>query len=249
MGTLIYGKPGPKAIRFNGTSQYAWVHNPACHTETQGAMAFWIKFNAINTVDGVKRVISLHVSDPGNNSLYIFGLRRIVNYGNSNNYLDITYRQTNGGAVYATSGSTPISAGTQLHVAFGSDGVIYLNGVAESANNWKSDHLDMAASNPNYWFGGISGSNHDLAIAVGRLAGSPSGNYGSFDMAKLLHLPGRPFTATEAAEIYAAGIGGDPALLSMYASLAPIYLFNGDGDDSIGTEDLTMVGSPTYVTP
>lgn len=241
MGTIV----GPliQAIHFDGTSRYAWKANPTFKNASAGGVSIWFRLTATFTSNGGRFLFTMADSGTlvGTYGKFIaFGVRRNSALG-TGTFLDILSIPSGSSPTYGKVGSTPLSAGVWYNAIFGSDGKIYLNGVEETYQYW-TNHFTSG------WFNSFTATNKDLGVGAMRIAGSPS-NFFFGDMMNVNYLPGRPFTSTEAAEIYAAGMSAPPSTLSMYASLAPIYTFNGNTDDLLGAENLTAVASPTFIDP
>lgn len=243
MGTIV----GPliQAMHLDGTSQYAWKANSTFKDASAGGVSIWFRLTATLAANGATTLFC--VADSGTQvgtfGKYIFFCARRNNAAfGTGTYLDITSIPTGSSPVLTKSGSTALSAGVWYNVIFGSDGKIYLNGV-EEIYQYRSGAYYTSG-----WFSMFTATNKDLAVGAQKKAGSPSAFFGG-DLMNMNYLPGRSFTSTEAAEIYAAEKCAPPSSLSMYASLAPIYTFNGNTNDLLNVENLTAVASPTYISP
>lgn len=230
-----------KAIRFNGTSQLVYINNPSFKSDSAGFVSGWVRFPSLLVADGQMAIFTQNVSDAGNDSTYLFSLRRNTGNGNTNCYLDIIYRATNGGTAYAKSGSTAISANTWYHFVVGSGGKIYLNGTEETYQYWIANHFASG------WLGGLSGSNFDFALAGIRRAGVVS-SYGQCDLNELTVGNAAP-TSGDATEMYNSGVTKDPNAFTtgLRAKIVLNLGFENNTVPYIGSGTYTAVGSPTYV--
>lgn len=233
-----------QALHLDGTSQYAYLANPSFQADSAGAISMWVRINTALTSDGAYALMSL--SDSGTKvgtygRFLLFSARRSAGFGNTNTYLDLAYTGA-GSNVACKSGSTVLPTGSWFNVITGSSSKLYFGGSEETTYQyWNPVHITTPV-----WYSGVAGSNHDLAFGNNRLASAATASYSPIDICKVMYLSGRTFTGTEAAEVAALGVDGDMSSLSMYASLSPLYPFDGDANDSIGTQHLTLVGSPTY---
>ena len=241
MGTIV----GPliQAMHLDGSTQYAWKADPTFKDDSAGGISFWFRLTATLAADGAMIIFSM--GDAGAKvgtygKSISFGLRRNTALG-TGTFLDILSIPSGSSPTYDKAGSTPLSAGVWYNAISGSDGKIYLNGVEETYQYW-TGHFTSG------WFNSFTATNKDLAVGASRKAGSTAAFFGG-DLMNVNYLPGRSFTSTEAAEIYAAGMSAPPSSLSMYASLAPIWTFNGNTNDLLNVENLTAVASPTYISP
>lgn len=246
MGTLIGSIfPNDFARRYNGTSQCDWLANPASMNDTVGAVSFWFYVPVLLTGNGLYPIYSLSDSGPKVGAFGRFisiGIRRVTGYGNTNNYLDVTF-VGNGSSVFVKSNSTPISAAGWYHGVVTSNAEIYLNAATPaytakwSTYNWVGGQ----------WFGSVGGTNKDLAIASNRLAGVVT-NYGRVDLNEVIYLSAVP-TSTEVGLLYNGGTPPDPASLpsTLQAKISVYRGFENTLVPVIGSGTLTAVGSPTYI--
>lgn len=241
MGTIV----GPliQAMHIDGTSQYAWRANPSFKNASAGGVSIWVRANSLLSSAGTTGIVTMADSAGGAKKFMSFDLRRNSGFPSSTStYIGITdYHTGTGVGVYGYS-PTAISASVWINAVFGSDGNLYINGSLQTLIS--PSGLLLGAG----WYNSISAGNKDFAIGARRLAGVAS-SFSAIDIMNVNYLPGRSFTSTEAAEIYAAKKCAPPSSLSMYASLAPIYTFNGNTNDLLNVENLTAVASPTYISP
>jgi hypothetical protein len=250
MGTLIGSIfPNDFARRYNGTSQYDWLANPANMGDTVGAVSFWFYIPALLTADGFSAIYTIADSGVkvGSQGRYInIGIRRNASgYGNTNNYLDVVFIGS-GTTIYVKSNSTPISAAGWYHAVFTSNAEIYVNAATPSYTpKWTGGGgFDWITGQ---WFGSVGGTNKDLSIGARRLTGVAT-NYASVDVNEVIYLNAVP-TSTEVGLLYGGGTAPDPGLLpSTLQSKLSIYRdFENTLVPVIGSGTLTAVGSPTYI--
>lgn len=235
--------PDTKALHLDGASQYTWKADPSFKNDTAGAWSSWVRINTLLTTDGAYTLICVADSGAlvGNGKQFWFAIRRAAaQFGNTNNYLEFISLPL-GTTTYVKDGSTPLAAGTWYHVAFQSDGKIYLNGVEETYQYRLGGHYTSG------WYALFTATDKDVSIGARRLAGSPN-NYSAVDFNNTLYF-NRSLTSTEVTEIYTAGMGADPSLLSSASAIVSQYNFEGDVTDAKAVNNLTAVATPTYVTP
>ena len=234
-------------MQTNGTTQYAYVDNPTFKSNTQGALSFWSFPTSILTSEGLDALISYGDTSGSNNSLLLISQRWSVLAG-SYPRPDILTRTTNDGA-----NNTGIAAYTVTsawrHNVIQTNGTTwqwYINGVLQTTNSW-------LGTNTGDWFGDISGTNHRLVFGANYRAGVIPA-YGANKQLQAIYF-NAPLTAGEVTALYN---GGTPRTLrGMTFGATPIswWEFGGRADtgstvrDRIGTNHLTVVGSPTYVSP
>ena len=233
------------ARRYNGTSQYDWLANPGNMNDTVGAVSFWFYVPVLLTGNGTYPIYVLADSGTkvGTAGRFLFiGIRRnSVGYGNTNNYLDVTYSGS-GTTVYAKSNSTPLAAATWYHASVSSDGDIILNAATPSYIIWSGGSYWTGQ-----WFGTIGGTNKDLAIGATRLAGALT-SYGRVDVNEVIYLNAVP-TSTEVSLLYNGGTPPDPGLLpSTLQAKISVYLgFENTLVPFIGYGTPTAVGPASYI--
>ena len=244
MGTLIYGTPSwvnTKAILFNGSNQLAYKDNPDYHTAMAGCWAFDVTMMRTMTTDGGDQVITMGVTDAGNNARFLFSVRRIAEWGTSM-YFELSNRPTNTGTV-RVGGATGLAVvnGTTYRVVFGSAGKLYINGTEYTLVSRGGHNLPTAE-----WYGNMTGSNHTVAFGGLRRAGTNS-TFGNVKMDNI-HYINRVLTPTEVAEDYSKR-ALQWSTRSYAADIKHVYEFENNLNDSVGSETFTGAGSPTYVTP
>ena len=235
------------ARRYNGTSQYDWLANPANMNDTVGAVSFWFYVPVLLTSDGA--ILIYLISDSGTKvgsfgRLLSIVVRRNSGYGNTNHYLDVTFIATGSLPILTKSNSTAISAAGWYHAVVTSDAEIYINAATPSYTpRWNGGAPWVAGQ----WFGSVGGTNKDLAIASNRLAGVVT-NYGRVDLNEVIYLSAVP-TSTEVAELYGDGSIPNPASFSLALrnKISVYRSFEQTLVPVIGSGTLTAVGSPTYI--
>ena len=247
MGTLIGSIfPNNYARRYNGTSQYDWLANPANMNDTVGAVSFWFYVPVLLTSNGTYPIYVLCDAGvkvgPSGRVMFI-GIRRNGGYGNTNNYLDVTF-VGNGTIAYVKANATPITAAGWYHAVITSDAEIYVNAVTPS---YTSTWTGASAWASGQWFGSVGGTNKDLALGATRLAGAIT-SYGRVDLNEVIYLNAVP-TSTEVGLLYNGGTPPDPAFLpSTLQAKISVYLgFENTLVPFIGYGTPTAVGPASYI--
>ena len=85
--------PNDFARRYNGTSQYDWLANPANMGDTVGAVSFWFYVPVLLTGNGNYPIYT--IGDAGAKvgafgRYILISIRRNTAYGDTNNYLDVS---------------------------------------------------------------------------------------------------------------------------------------------------------------
>ncbi len=253
MGSLIGSSfRNALAMRLNGTNQYGWVDNPTFKTDTVGCFSFWFKLDALLTSDGFTTIIGYGVNDGANNSTLIIGARRNINTG-TGTYMNITVRPTNGGVISGFIAiTTPLVAGVWMYCEVESNGSTWamrINNVSQTLTDWAG-----TGSNTGDWLGDLSGSTHKLVI----------GNNYNANAIRTTWFPGvldeinyfnRTLTGPESLFLYNAGVPLNP-YRAPFGSAWKSWWRCGDSRDTnailydeIGTNNITLVNTPTLVTP
>jgi hypothetical protein len=141
------GLVSTKRIVFDGVDESLYTTTmPSQMSAQSGSISFWLEPNAINTAQGVKRILgigSTAATAPYTNSVSV-SIRRHPNYPNSTaSYIEFQIIR-NGGAATSDVGvaagvTTQIQAGTKYFIVITSDGTsntIYVNGVAQTLDNY-----------------------------------------------------------------------------------------------------------------
>lgn len=251
MGTLIGSTfRDALALRTNGTPQYASNASPTFLPNTAGAFSFWYKPTTVLTSNGFKSIIAMGNGTAGNNATFMINQRWGSATG-STPIIEILVRRTNGGTFSATVGSTTLVAGTLYHVVVQSNGTawtIYVNGVAQTLNNWQTGD----GVNPGNWFGDMVLGNPVFTIGARMFDGSP-GMYSDQDINEVTYF-NRDLTGPEITALYNGGTPGNPHRITSLGSAWKSWWRMGDSRDDattvydeIGTNNLTLVNLPSYV--
>lgn len=232
------------AVRFNGTSQYAWRANPEYKSWTAGAIGMWVRFPALLASDGVLRIFSIRGTGTGSEYWTLSLRRNASGYGNTNCYIDIAVYDGGTAARVTRSNNTPIAANTWYHIGAGSGGNLLVN-AGGSLINWSS---------PNWtgqWFGAQGYTTPNAAFGADRV-GTVASIFGRVDINNVI-IPDRAITGTEWMEHYNAGMAGDPRRLSFASAIKHGYGMESSPRDDYGVgaanEPLTLVGTPLFVAP
>lgn len=252
MGTLIGSQfLNLKATQFNGVDEYAYRADPTWKSDTQGAFSFWVYLPAVLGANGYIPLIGYGTTSGANDSGLMISARRLTTTG-SGTYLSMFVRATNGGTNYGVSATTTaLSAGTWYHVVAQSNGSarsVYINGVAQTMTVWFT-------ANSGTWFGGISGTNHRVAVASNYNAGAPSA-YGSSRIDEIDYF-NRALTGSEASWLYNGGTPRNPHRYDWAGAWHTRWRMGDSRDDAttiydeIGSDHLTLVNmdASNYVTP
>lgn len=254
MGRILGGIYGDNyCLRADGAAVYGYRANPDYQTDTAGALSLWVRFPALLTVAGIIPIASFNDSASGNDATLNIFLRKSAGYADGQQHIEVLYRATNGATPSSSSHPTVIAANTWYHIAIGSAGNVVVNGNISSPIKWFSSYAFWTGQ----WYGTISGTNHDMAFAAIRRAGSVL-NYGQCDVNQALYF-NRALVSAEWGEINTKGMGCDPRRYTFldpsyagYATLRHGYGFESSGRDDYGVgaanEPLTMV-SASYVAP
>lgn len=243
-----------KATNFNGSSQYAYVDNPSFKTDTQGAFAFWYKPTTVLSATALKTTVGYGVRDVGNDSLLQFVQRwntspSILAPYKSQPIPEVLARKTNGGTNNAAYGNHIFVAATWVHWVIQSNGTAwthYINGASVGATAW-------IGTNTGDWLGDISGSDHRLVFG-GRFRSNVADNFDDNQTNEAIYV-NRPLTSGEITTLYNGGTPPNIRGVGLGSALKSWWRFGDRGDtsslilDRIGTNHLTTVGSPTFVTP
>ena len=251
MGTLIGSTfRNTLALQTNGTTQYAYIDNPSWKADTSGAISFWTTIPSLLGANGSKIMLGYGANDAANNAMWSF--RQVRNSGlpTTNNYLAIIVRNPHAGTVnYLAATTTPLVAGTRYHVVVSSNGSaasIWINGVAQTITT-------LVGSNLGTWFGHIAGANHRFTVGCGWIANAALIFYGG--KTDEINYFDRALTAGEITSLYNGGTPVNPHRFD-FISACQMWLRCGDSRDDattlydeVGSNNFTLVGSPSYVTP
>ena len=238
------------AMRLNGTNQYGWVNNPTFKADTSGCFSFWFKLDALLTVDGVQFIIGYGVNDVANNSVINIGLRRHSVTG-TGTYLSINTRTTHGGTNNGVSGTTtPLAAGAWTYCEVETNGTTWsmrVNGVTQTITAW-------FGSNTGDWLGDLSGSDHRLVVGNNYNANAIGTAWFAGVLDEINYI-NRTLTGPESTLLYNGGTPTNP-YRAQFGSAWKSWWRCGDSRDTnailydeIGTNNITLVNTPTFVTP
>lgn len=242
-----------KAISLDGSTQNVYVNNPSFKSETSGCISFWYKPTTLLTgTDTSHTIIGLGVSDAGNNSYLSIRQRVILFVHPTNNYISIIHRTTNGGATNQIAFSTTaLTIGAWHHISIMSSGTSW----SARVNDVSQAVTVIVGSNTGDWFGDVSGSDHRMTFGGAWIANAMNGTqYNACTLDETIYV-NRTLTAPENTALYNAGAPRTVRGLGLGTALKSWWRMGDRGDtsslilDRIGTNHLTTVGSPTFVTP
>jgi len=252
MGSLIGSSfRNALAMDMNGTTQYGYVNNPTFKANTTGCFSFWFKLDALFGSDGIQTFFSLGVNSVSNNSAMLIGVRRNSATG-TGTYLSIQARTTNGGTTNGYSGTTtPLVAGSWMYAEVESNGTSWamrVNNVSQTMTNW------FGTTNTGDWLGDISGSDHKLTVGNNYVSNAlgPSWFAGVLDEINYFD---RTLIGPESLLLYNAGVPRNPYRLYAGSNWKSWWRCGDSRDtnailyDEIGTNNITLVNTPTLVTP
>lgn len=241
-----------RAMYTNGTvGQYAYTDGTTFATDTVGAMSFWFKPATIFSSDNYAAIIAFSNRSATNTATLVFGLRRHAGIGNSNTYLEITNRRTNGANSSGSIAGQVIAADTWYHVVVMSTGAVYINGTSQTMTRW----LNGAGSFATSWFGNIVAPLPRLSIGARSYNGTVDLPF-SGGVDEVMYFD-RVLTAPEVTSLYNGGAAVNPRKLfadnPTMSAATKMYVRCGDRYSSgvlrnrIGTSanDLTLVGPPS----
>jgi hypothetical protein len=237
------GAPPPagltQCLRCDGTSQLAYVSDPAFAAASVGTFYCWVRVNDLLSSSGTAGIVTLANSSVGGTGFISLDIRRDAGLPSSTStYIGVTDFKTGSGV---KDGYAPdaISANAWILIGNDSNGALYKDGTVQSAIQYSGSALSSG------WYNSAQGSNHDVAIG-GRRVASANSNFVSADIGHNRHV-NRVLTTDEWAELYVAGPTGDPSTLSFASDFSGGYNLNASLASIVSGEDLTAIGSPTYV--
>ena len=231
------------AIQFNGSTQYAYIDNPSFAGNTQGCFAFRLTPIVLPTLGSRSGIIGFAPNTAGNDSFFWISQRYSSAPFGSFPRLELGTRKVNGGAFDLLDGSSTLVAGATISVVVQSNGTtsfLYINGVAQTVSR-------ISGSNAGNWLGDISGATKRLTFGC-EWFNNALLNPGNEKMNNALYVS-RTLTGPEITEWHNGGTPNNPNRLSFRPDIVSSWRFENNLLDSIGTNHLTPVGSPTYVTP
>jgi len=259
MGSLIGSSfRNALAMRLNGTTQYGYRDDPSFKANAAGAFSLWLRPTTVLTSNRRKGIIGMGPNDAANNSFFWLSQRYQSNITPTQR-LDITTRATHGGNAHFQLGSTSLVAGSLYHIVGQSNGSttsIYVNGVAETITSYLNNFVDPpnASYNNGQWLGSISGANKRLTFGCEWFTNAIL-NPGDENIDEVNYFD-RALTGAEITALYNGGVPNNPYSIPSLLPNWKTWLRCGDSRDTnailydeIGTNNITLVNTPTFVTP
>jgi len=254
MGSLIGSSfRNALAMDLNGTNQYGWVDNPTFKTNTSGCFSFWFKLDALFTSNVAQTIIGYGVNSGSNDSLILIGPRRTTATG-TGTFMNFLTRTTNGGTFTGYSATTtPLVAGVWMYCEIESNGSatsVRINNVSQTLTKWYGTGLNDAGD----WLGDISGSDHKFLIGNHWTANVLASGYFAGVVDEINYFD-RTLTGPESLLLYNAGVPRNPYRAELGSAWKSWWRCGDSRDtnailyDEIGTNNITLVNTPTFVTP
>ncbi len=153
MGTLIGDElRNDTAAAFNGVDEYMERVLPSFLADTSGYISLWMRFNTVHSGPGSLYKGVAMVGQTGSTVVVMMGLRRDTGLPNN---IEVFVGSGANYRLYAAK-TTTIAALTWYHVVLRYSGgaySIWINGVAQTINNWFTQGSGAAPT----WFSGVSG--------------------------------------------------------------------------------------------
>jgi len=253
MGSLIGSSfRNALAMRLNGTNQYGWVDNPTFKTDTVACFSFWIKLNALLTVDGIQSIIVYGVNIAGNDATFNIGVRRNLTATGTGTYLSVLIRATHGGANIGYAGTTtPLVAGAWMYCEVedtGSAWAMRINNVSQTMT------LNIGVSaNTGGWLGDLSGASHKLVIGNSYNSNALGSTWFAGVVDEINYFSA--ITGAQSTLMYNGGTPINPHRVQFGSAWKSWWRCGDSRDtnailyDEIGTNNITLVNTPTLVTP
>lgn len=239
-------------MQLNGTSQYGWVDNPTFKTDTVACFSFWIKLNALLTVDGLQTIIGYGVNSAGNNATFNIGVRRYLPATGTGTYLSVLIRATHGGVVVGYAGTTtPLVAGAWMYCEVedtGSAWAMRINNVSQTM----TINIGVSA-NTGGWLGDISGASHKLVIGNSYNSNALGSTWFAGVVDEINYFSA--ITGAQSTLMYNGGTPINPHRVQFGSAWKSWWRCGDSRDtnailyDEIGTNNITLVNTPTLVTP
>ena len=248
MGTLIGSTfRNTLALHANGTSQYAQASSVSFRNDTLGTISLWVRFTTVPTSRSFKSIFAIGSTVGGNFSRFYVGIRWNSGAGSLPRICVGSAHPTQSTWITDAVGSTTLSAGVWYHVVVRSDGVVYVNNVLQTMTTW------LVANGPlPGWFNSVTSATYNVTIAARQ-----DTTVSQFLDARVDEITYYN-TALNPAEVLVLYNGGTPVNPHRFDFISACQMWLRCGDsrddattlyDEIGSNDFTLVGSPSYVTP
>lgn len=250
MGSLIGSQfRNALAMRLNGTNQYGWVNNPTFKTDTAGCFSFWIKLDAVFAANRGQAIFGYGANDAANDATLLITVRRTTATG-TGTYLSINTRTTHGGTNNGVSGTTtPLAAGAWTYCEIETNGTTWamrINGVTQTMTAW-------VGSNTGDWLGDISGASHKMVIGNYYVSNAIGSDWFAGVVDEINYFSA--ITGPQSTLMYNGGTPTNPHRVQFGSAWKSWWRCGDSRDtnailyDEIGTNNITLVNTPTFVTP